>query len=115
MGGMLLHCVLRELGSCLGSQGVAAEKEGGEVPLVVVHIGGPAEVTVCWGGGQEAAVMDVIPNACLDVSCHTVCKNSSNRSHLVILCRRAAMWLRDLCCSVFSLSSWENQANMLSN
>ena len=51
MGRVLLHCVLREPGSCLGSEGVAAEEEGGEVPLVVVHIGGPAEVAM--GGGSR--------------------------------------------------------------
>ena len=69
MGGVLLHCVLREPGSCLGSEGVVAEEERGEVPLVVVHIGGPAEVTVCVGrgGGPEAAVMDVRPNGSIHV------------------------------------------------
>ena len=68
MGGVLLHCVLRELGSCLGSQRVAAEEEGGEVPLVVVYVRGPAEVTVCGGrGGQEVAVMDVRPNGSIHV------------------------------------------------
>ena len=50
---MLLHCVLREPGSCLGSQGVAAEEERGEVPLVVVHIGGPAKVTCVGGAGRR--------------------------------------------------------------
>ena len=68
MGGMLLHRVLRELGSCLGSQGVVAEKEGGEVPLVVVHIGGPAEVTVCVLGRGEGRGAGSSCNGC-----HTEC------------------------------------------
>ena len=68
MGGVLLHCVLREPGSCLSSQGVVAEEEGGEVPLIVVHIGGPAEVTT-WGGvgEQEAVAMVVILNGSIHV------------------------------------------------
>ena len=53
MGGVLLHCVLREPGSCLSSQRVVAEEEGGEVPLVVVHIGGPAKVAVWREAGTS--------------------------------------------------------------
>ena len=65
MGGVLLHCVLREPGSCLSSQGVVAEEEGGEVPLVVVNIGGPAEMTA-WGE-QEIVVMVAILNGSIHV------------------------------------------------
>ena len=65
MGGVLFHCVLREPGSCLSSQGVAAEEEGGEVPLIVVHIGVPAKVTA-WGE-QEIVVMVAILNGSIHV------------------------------------------------